>query len=434
MAQHEHNGRRNYAILLLIATYGLRSCEVRALRLDRIDWSHDEITIFAPKTGRSRRLPLTRPVGEAVLNYLREERPPSVHKEVFLSKRPPHGPLRSKINRWLGQQLDKAGIETSRRGAHILRHSLAVHLLRNGETLKAIGDVLGHQVRTRPSSTPSSMSMISGRWLWNRRWCYDPTHFSGPLATEFAAFAATLEASASANKATLTLLRALDRLTKERELPSGTIDEVFAKHWLAPCESRGPNTRVARYHMLRRFCRFLAKRRPETFIPGELLRPRRRPSASPHLYSREEIRRLLDGALSLRDWETWHPCPIRSKTMHAIILLLATSGLRISEAVHLTIKDVDLKAGVLSIRQSKFWKSRLVPLSAGTLEVLRHYHDLRVVVVPAEPSEAFFVSGRGKAYSTGCVQGMFRNVAIQVGLRESKDAVPACRTCAPPLP
>jgi site-specific recombinase XerD len=143
--RHEPNGRRNYAMLLLIATYGLRGCEVRALRLDSIDWSHDEVTIFAPKTGRSRRLPLTRPVGEAVLDYLREERPPSVHEEVFLSSRPPVGPLRSKINRWLGRHLDKAGIETPRRGAHTLRHSLAVHLLRSGETLKAIGDVLGHR-------------------------------------------------------------------------------------------------------------------------------------------------------------------------------------------------------------------------------------------------------------------------------------------------
>ena len=143
--RREPNGRRNFAMLLLIATYGLRGCEVRALRLDDINWSHEEITIFAPKTDRRRRLPLTRPVGEAILNYLREERPPSFHRKVFLSSRPPHGPLRSKINRWLAHCLEKAGIETARGGAHILRHSLAMHLLRSGETLKSIGDVLGHR-------------------------------------------------------------------------------------------------------------------------------------------------------------------------------------------------------------------------------------------------------------------------------------------------
>ena len=71
----EPNGRRNYAMLLLIASYGLRGCEVRALRLNDVDWAHDEIVIFAPKTGRRRVLPLTRPAGEAVLDYLLAERP-----------------------------------------------------------------------------------------------------------------------------------------------------------------------------------------------------------------------------------------------------------------------------------------------------------------------------------------------------------------------
>lgn len=143
--QRELNGHRNYAMLLLAATYGLRGCEVRALRLDDISWLDDEITIFASKTGLTRKLPMTRPVGEAILNYLRQGRPPSRRREVFLSSHPPHGPLRSKINRWVARCYDKAGIEIARRGTHTLRHSLAVHLLRNGEPLKSIGDVLGHR-------------------------------------------------------------------------------------------------------------------------------------------------------------------------------------------------------------------------------------------------------------------------------------------------
>lgn len=244
------------------------------------------------------------------------------------------------------------------------------------------------------------------------------TPFSGPLAAELSDFTATLEASAAANKAMLTQLRALDRFTKESGLPAATLDEAFARAWLAPCESRGPNTRLARYHLLRRFCRFLAKRRPQTFIPGESLRPRRRPAALPHIYSREEVRLLLDGALSLRDWEASHPCPIRSKTMHAIILLLATAGLRISEALHLTLQDVNLEAALLSIRQSKFRKSRLVPLSRGTADALRRYRALRDAVAPAGPDEAFFVSGRGKAYGTGYVWRMFCDIAVEAGLRE----------------
>ena len=246
-------------------------------------------------------------------------------------------------------------------------------------------------------------------------------HFSGPLAAEFVAFTTTLEAGASANRTTLTQLRALDRFTQERPLRSRTIDETLARAWLAPCASRGANTRRARYYLLRRVCRFLAKRRPDTFVPGESLRPRGRPSKLPYIYSRAEVRRLLDGALSLRDWKTWHPCPIRSHTMHTVILLLATAGLRISEALHLTLQDDE---GVLAIRQSKFRKSRLVPLSSGTLAALRRYHACRVAAAPAGPAEAFFVSGRGTAYSTGYVQGMFRDIAVQAGLREPQGRGP----------
>ena len=79
--QREINGLRNYAMLLLAATYGLRSCEIRALRVDDIHWDDDEFTIFSPKTGRRRKLPLTRQVGEALVDYLREGRPRQRHHD-----------------------------------------------------------------------------------------------------------------------------------------------------------------------------------------------------------------------------------------------------------------------------------------------------------------------------------------------------------------
>jgi integrase/recombinase XerD len=139
------DGLRNYAMMQLMATYGLRGCEVRGLRLDDIDWERKELTIHASKTGHTRQLPLTRVVGEAILAYLRHERPVSLCREVFLSRRPPHGPLRNKFYRWVARCFDRAGLKTPHRGPHTLRHSLAVHLLCRGETLKGIGDLLGHK-------------------------------------------------------------------------------------------------------------------------------------------------------------------------------------------------------------------------------------------------------------------------------------------------
>jgi site-specific recombinase XerD len=139
------DGLRNYAMMLLMATYGLRGCEVRGLCLDDINWERQELTIHASKTGHSRQLPLNRLVGEAILDHLRRERPASLRREVFLSRRPPQGPLRNKFYRWVARCFDRAGLETPHRGSHTLRHSLAVHLLRRGETLKGIGDLLGHK-------------------------------------------------------------------------------------------------------------------------------------------------------------------------------------------------------------------------------------------------------------------------------------------------
>jgi integrase len=103
--------------------------------------------------------------------------------------------------------------------------------------------------------------------------------------------------------------------------------------------------------------------------------------------------------------------------MHTIILLLATAGLRISEALRLTLEAVDLDQGVLKIHRTKFRKSRLVPVSPGTLAELRSYHAARLTVASTEPSAAFFVSGRGRAYGTGYVEKMFQKLAIQTGLR-----------------
>ena len=207
---------------------------------------------------------------------------------------------------------------TGRRGAHILRHSLAVRLPRSGQTLKSISDLPGHR---RPDTTfIYSARKAPGRRSPPRRAgpgggvVIAAGRFCGPLAGEFAAFAATLEASATASKTILTQLRALDRYTAQRGLPSGTIDENLAKAWLADCAARAPNTRRARYYLLRRFCRFLAARCPGTFAPGESLRPRRRPPKLPHIYTRDEVRALLAGALALRDWTSRHPCPIRSAT------------------------------------------------------------------------------------------------------------------------
>lgn len=138
-------GIRDYAILQLLSTYGVRAGQVRALRLDDIDWLENTIRIRATKKGKDVLLPLSREVGESLLAYLRDARPSGYWPEVFLTCRAPYKALGSHvISQMVGQRLARLGIKLPR-GAHVFRHAFATRMLAEGHSLKAIGDVLGHR-------------------------------------------------------------------------------------------------------------------------------------------------------------------------------------------------------------------------------------------------------------------------------------------------
>lgn len=139
-------GRRNYAIFFLIATYGLRACDILALTLDDFRWRQGELRVVQRKTGYPLVLPLTDAAGEAVLHYLQDGRPPSSLRQLFLRVRAPMGPLKSTaINDAFEACYQRSGLTLPSTGVHCLRHSYALHLLRQGTSLKTIGDVLGHR-------------------------------------------------------------------------------------------------------------------------------------------------------------------------------------------------------------------------------------------------------------------------------------------------
>ena len=140
-------GRRDYAILLLLYTFGVRSGQVRALRLDDIHWSDNRILFRAMKNGKDIRLPLTEAVGEALLVYLQQGRPACACPQVFLTCRAPYRPLRrsSNVCQIVRHYVHEAGIEPPCQGAHAFRHGFATRMLYQGQSLKAIADVLGHR-------------------------------------------------------------------------------------------------------------------------------------------------------------------------------------------------------------------------------------------------------------------------------------------------
>jgi site-specific recombinase XerD len=145
-------GLRDHAMLQLLATYGLRSSEIRNLRIDDIDWRAESIRIRHSKTRACSFLPLMEPVGEAVLAYLRSGRPKTDAREIFIRTRAPYcklGMLASAVRR----RLRDAGVEPPGKcGPHIFRHARAVEMLRAFVPQKVIGDLLGH--RSTESTTP----------------------------------------------------------------------------------------------------------------------------------------------------------------------------------------------------------------------------------------------------------------------------------------
>jgi site-specific recombinase XerD len=139
-------GRRDYAILLLLARLGLRAGEIVSLTLEDIDWREGRISVNG-KTGHRPRLPLPPDVGEALAVYLQNGRQKTKCRTVFLRGRAPIRELKnsSAVCRIVSYALLRAGIDTPRKGAHQFRHSLATELLRKGASLMEIGELLGHR-------------------------------------------------------------------------------------------------------------------------------------------------------------------------------------------------------------------------------------------------------------------------------------------------
>jgi len=141
-------GRRNYAILMLLHTYGVRGGQVCALQLNDIRWSQDQILFKATKGGKNSLLPITPQVGESLLDYLRNARPRRAFPEVFLTCRAPYRPMGGPgtVTAIVSKHILQAGIDAAPKGSRTFRHALATRMVANGHPLKAVADILGHRL------------------------------------------------------------------------------------------------------------------------------------------------------------------------------------------------------------------------------------------------------------------------------------------------
>jgi integrase/recombinase XerD len=138
-------GRRDYSMLLILATYGIRGGQLCALKLEDIGWRRETLRVRAAKGGREAILPLLDPVAEALIDYLRNGRPRVSNREIFLRVRPPLGPLGGSLGQIIKPYARRAGVKVSCLSPRAWRHGFASKMVAHGQALKNISDMMGHR-------------------------------------------------------------------------------------------------------------------------------------------------------------------------------------------------------------------------------------------------------------------------------------------------
>jgi integrase len=210
-------------------------------------------------------------------------------------------------------------------------------------------------------------------------------------------------------------LESFVRFMERRRAPYITIP--LALEWAQDTPSKRPAEWARRLSRVRGFAKYWRAIDPRTEVPPWFLLPFRSRRARPYLYSPEEIQRLLKAALQLPP-----EGGLRARTYYTLLGLLACTGLRLGEALNLRVEDVDLRERFLTIEQTKFGKSRLVPLHASTIAALRDYASRRDRFLSGRPAVRFLVSQRAKRLVGCVVHQTFNQLSRQTGLRGRSDS------------
>ncbi len=202
-----------------------------------------------------------------------------------------------------------------------------------------------------------------------------------------------------------------------QEQDASFVTTELALRWAKQPASASPANWAARLSMVRRFAQHRSATDMRTEIPPKGLLPHRYRRKPPYMYRDKDIRRLVEAARGLRSSQGLRPW-----TYSTLFGLLAATGMRVSEPVALDCEDVDLTESILTIRRTKFGKSRLVPLHSTIGRVLQQYARRRESVHPTPKSRSFFLSDRGTRLTANGVRYVFVQLSRQIGLRGPSDS------------
>jgi integrase len=232
------------------------------------------------------------------------------------------------------------------------------------------------------------------------------------LRTHLTEYIATRRALGTQLQEPANTLRGFIRFLERRRAKFITIP--LALEWSQQSKNVQHATWARKLSMVRQFARWLSVLEPRHQVPPPRLLNVRHRRNQPHIYSDAEIVQLMEVAAALQSSRR-----LKALTLKTLIGLLAATGLRPGEAAALEDRDVDLRAGVLVIRDSKFGKSRQVPIHETTVVALENYARRRNHLILQRSSSSFFVSDTGTPLDRGTVRRWFCKVSIACGLRKT---------------
>lgn len=315
------------------------------------------------------------------------------------------------VTAWLGHRRTRVQARTVvEEGGHLHRF-LEFASQEGAITDHAFTDLLGdHGRRGYQGVIEALLSADPRRALLSV--CSEP-QFASALADSFQAFAAYKRSLGQDFRVQETIFADLDRYLRKRPPLEQHLSASVLEGWMATTPSIGPNARRRRLLFVRQFCKWMALSEPSFFVPNLLDLPRRLPARQPFIYTVSQIQTLLDTASKLTPVGS-----LRPRTYRCLIGLLYGAGLRISEALALNVGDFDSGQQLLLIRETKFHKSRYVPLTPSVSASVDDYLRIRREAGNALPPEAsIFVNERGRRCAYQSASRAFLTLARRCGLR-----------------
>lgn len=241
--------------------------------------------------------------------------------------------------------------------------------------------------------------------------------FISPLGPSMVRYIALHRSQGKAYVSETSILERFDRfLLSYSDPPPTELSTPIFTRWLELFAKSKPKHRYKNFMVIRGFCLYLRRLHPEAYLPEPLLTPTSKGTFLPYIFSLSEIHALLKAAHQLK---TSAYSPLRPQTFYIVILLLYTTGIRLGEALRLRLQDIDHKDQSLYIHQTKFYKTRLVPLSQSMMKELEGYLKLRKYSgAPMQPESFVFQNPHQKGhYSNSAIEIPFRQILKRLGLK-----------------